>query len=56
VLVGMPIVLFGVIWLMDRSYVRPLWAQGAGNIMVLIGAISMTLGGLVCRKIVNFKY
>jgi tight adherence protein B len=56
VLVGMPIVLFGVIWLMDRSYVRPLWAQGAGNIMVLMGAISMTLGGLVCRKIVNFKY
>ena len=56
VLVGMPIVLFGVIWLMDRSYVRPLWAQGAGNIMVLIGAVSMTLGGLVCRKIVNFKY
>jgi tight adherence protein B len=56
VLVGMPIFLFGIIWLMDRPYVRPLWAETAGNFMVLAGVISMTLGGLVCKKIVNFKY
>jgi tight adherence protein B len=56
VLVGMPFVLFMMIFFVDRGYVRPLWAQSAGHIMVIIGLISMTLGGLVCRKIVNFKY
>ncbi|HEY3614198.1 MAG TPA: type II secretion system F family protein [Gaiellales bacterium] len=56
VLVGMPIFLFGIIWLMDRPYVRPLWSQTVGNLMVAAGLVSMTLGGLVCRKIVNFKY
>jgi tight adherence protein B len=56
VLVGMPMFLFCLIWLVDRPYVRPLWAQTAGNFMVLAGLVSMGLGGLVCRKIVNFKY
>ena len=28
----------------------------AGHIMVIIGLVSMALGGLVIRKIVNFKY
>jgi tight adherence protein B len=56
VLVGMPFFLAAVIFLLDRSYIRPLWAQGTGHIMVLIGLISMSLGALVCRKIVNFKY
>ena len=40
----------------DRSYVRPLWTQSAGHIMVLLGLASMAIGGLVVRKIVNFKY
>jgi tight adherence protein B len=56
VLVGMPMFLFLLIWLVDRPYVRPLWAQTAGNFMVVAGLVSMGLGGLVCRKIVNFKY
>jgi tight adherence protein B len=56
VLVGMPMFLFCLIWLVDRPYVRPLWAETAGNFMVLAGLISMGLGGVVCRKIVNFKY
>jgi tight adherence protein B len=56
VLVGMPFFLAGIIFLLDRSYIRPLWAQGTGHIMVLVGLISMAMGALVCRKIVNFKY
>ena len=56
VLVGMPFALAFMIFLIDPSYVRPLWAESAGHIMVVIGLISMTLGGLVVRKIVNFKY
>jgi tight adherence protein B len=56
VLVGMPFFLAGIIFLLDRSYIRPLWANGTGHIMVLIGLISMAMGALVCRKIVNFKY
>ena len=56
VLVGMPFFLAGIIFLLDRSYIRPLWANSTGHIMVLIGLISMSLGALVCRKIVNFKY
>jgi tight adherence protein B len=56
VLVGMPFFLAAMIFLIDRSYIRPLWAQSTGHIMVLVGLISMTLGAVVCRKIVNFKY
>jgi tight adherence protein B len=56
VLVGMPFFLAGMIFLVDRSYIRPLWAESAGHIMIVIGLISMSLGALACRKIVNFKY
>ena len=56
VLVGMPFFLAAMIFLIDRSYIRPLWATNAGHIMVIIGLISMSLGALACRKIVNFKY
>ena len=52
----MPFFLFCMLFLMDRSYVRPLWAQSAGHMMVLAGLVSMGLGALVVRKIVNFKY
>ena len=56
VLVGMPFFLAAMIFLIDRAYIRPLWTQSAGHIMVLIGLISMGMGAIVCRKIVNFKY
>jgi tight adherence protein B len=56
VLVGMPFFLAAMIFLIDRSYIRPLWTQSAGHIMVLVGLASMTMGAIVCRKIVNFKY
>jgi tight adherence protein B len=56
VLVAMPFFLALMIFFVDRSYIRPLWAQSAGHIMVLIGLISMAMGAIVCRKIVNFKY
>jgi tight adherence protein B len=56
VLVGMPFGLAFMIFLIDRSYLRPLWATSAGHIMVIVGLISMAFGGLVTRKIVNFKY
>jgi Flp pilus assembly protein TadB len=52
----MPFFLAAMIFVIDRSYIRPLWAQSAGHIMVLIGLVSMTMGAIVCRKIVNFKY
>ena len=52
----MPFFLAFMISLVDRSYMRPLWATSAGHIMIIIGLISMTIGGLVIRKIVNFKY
>ena len=42
--------------LVDRSYLRPLWATSAGHLMIIIGLISMAFGGIVTRKIVNFKY
>ena len=56
VLVGMPFALAFMISLVDRSYLRPLWATSAGHLMIIIGLISMCFGGIVTRKIVNFKY
>ena len=44
VLVGMPFFIAAMIFLIDRSYIRPLWATSAGHIMVLVGLVSMTMG------------
>jgi Flp pilus assembly protein TadB len=52
----MPFALAFMISLVDRSYLRPLWATSAGHLMIIIGLISMCFGGIVTRKIVNFKY
>ena len=56
VLVGMPFALALMIFFVDPGYLRPLWATSTGHLMVIIGLISMAFGGLVTRKIVNFKY
>jgi tight adherence protein B len=56
VLVGMPFALALMIFFVDPGYLRPLWATSTGHLMVVIGLISMAFGGLVTRKIVNFKY
>jgi tight adherence protein B len=56
VLVGMPFGLALMIFLVDPGYLRPLYSTSTGHLMIIIGLISMTFGGLVTRKIVNFKY
>jgi tight adherence protein B len=56
VLVGMPFALAALIFLVDRSYLRPLWADGTGHLLVIVGLVSMSFGAIACRKIVNFKY
>ena len=39
-----------MIFLIDRSYIRPLSTTSAGHVMVLIGLASMTMGAIVCPQ------
>jgi tight adherence protein B len=38
------------------EYIAPLFATRTGNIMILVGLVWMTLGILVMRKMINFKF
>lgn len=56
VLLGMPFFLGFLIWLLNPGYIHPLFATYAGNVMMGIGIVSMILGSIILRRIVNFKY
>jgi tight adherence protein B len=56
VLLGMPFFLAFLIWLLNPSYIHPLFATYPGNVMIGIGVVSMILGSIILRRIVNFKY
>jgi tight adherence protein B len=55
VLVALPFFLVCVITLINRSFMRPLWAQHAGHVLVIMGLVMMALGSLILKKIVSFR-
>ena len=56
VLLVLPFMLAGVITLINRAYMRPLYFSDTGHKLIIFIFVSMLLGGLVIRKIVNFRY
>jgi tight adherence protein B len=56
VLLGMPFFLSLVMFAMKPSYMRPLFWTSTGHMMMLIGCISLSIGGVIVRKMVNFRY
>ena len=55
VLIGLPIVLGGVLTLVNPKYMSPLYSTSTGHHLIIVGIVMMTFGYLVLKKIVSFK-
>jgi tight adherence protein B len=55
VLVGLPFLVFGAIWLINTEYMKPLITTSTGHKLILITFGMMTVGSLILKKIVSFK-
>jgi tight adherence protein B len=55
IIVLMPVVLAGILYLMDPELIRRLWTTWIGLTMVLLMLILQTLGALMIRKIVRIE-
>jgi tight adherence protein B len=56
VLVGMPFFIGIGLTAINESYISPLFTTGAGHIMIVVGLILISLGTVILRKMVNFRY
>jgi tight adherence protein B len=54
-LIGIPFFLAGVITLVNRTYMHPLYYSHTGHIVILIGLVMMGFGSLILKKIVSFR-
>jgi tight adherence protein B len=55
VLLGMPIFIGLALTLMSPEYMAPMFETRTGHLMLVAGAISMTLGYVACMKVVSVK-
>jgi tight adherence protein B len=54
-LIGIPFFLAGIITLLNRNYMQPLWHTSTGHILVIAGLLMMGFGSLILQKIVSFR-
>jgi len=54
-LIGLPFFIMFAISLLNPRYLHPLFHSSAGHMLLLIGAVMMTVGSLLIKKIVSFK-
>jgi tight adherence protein B len=54
-LIGIPFFLAGVITLVNRTYMHPLYYSHTGHIVIFIGLVMMGFGSLILKKIVSFR-
>jgi tight adherence protein B len=55
VLVGLPFVTAGLITLINRPFMEPLYHTGTGHLLIVLGLVMMTVGSLILKKIVSFR-
>jgi len=55
VLVGLPFFLAGVLTLINRSFMAPLWQDHIGHVLIIVGISMMAIGSAFLKKIVSFK-
>ncbi len=56
VLIGLPFFVAGMLTLLNSEYMSPLWHTGTGHKLIALMLVMMTVGSLILRKIVNFRY
>ncbi len=54
-LIGIPFFLAGVITLVNRNYMHPLYFSHTGHIVMIVGLVMMGIGSLILKKIVSFR-
>jgi tight adherence protein B len=52
---ALPVVLLGVISLINPDYVRPLYSTGFGHVVLAVAAVMVVAGSLVIKRIVDIK-
>ena len=55
VLCGIPFFMLGILTLMNKKFMDPLYHTSAGHKLMIIGLVMMAVGSLMLRKIVSFK-
>jgi tight adherence protein B len=55
VLVGLPFFIAAAITLLNPDYMRPLYNEHAGHVLIVLGLTMMAFGSLILKKIVSFK-
>jgi tight adherence protein B len=55
VLCGIPFFMLGILTLMNRQFMAPLYHTSAGHKLMAVGLVMMAVGSLLLRKIVSFK-
>ena len=55
VLVGLPFFIAAAITLLNPDYMRPLYNEHAGHVLIAMGLTMMAFGSLLLKKIVSFK-
>jgi tight adherence protein B len=55
VLVALPFFLGAVLSLINRAYMKPLFHDSAGHLMIVVAMIMMAVGSLILKKIVSFR-
>ncbi|HEX2044661.1 MAG TPA: VWA domain-containing protein [Gaiellaceae bacterium] len=56
VLIGLPFFVAGMLTLVNEQYMRPLWSTSIGHKLLILMVVMMTIGSLILRKLVNFRY
>jgi tight adherence protein B len=54
-LVGLPFLMAAAIFALNPRYLAPLWTTQTGVFLVVFALFSITIGGLILKKIVSFK-
>jgi tight adherence protein B len=54
-LIGIPFFLAGVITLLNREYMHPLYHTSTGHILIIVMLMMMAFGSLILKKIVSFR-
>jgi tight adherence protein B len=50
-----PLVMIGAIYLVNPTYIEPLWAEEAGRSIVLVATVLIFLGYVICRRMAQIK-
>jgi len=54
-LVGIPFLIAGMVTLLNRPYMRPLYFTTTGRLAILVGLVMISIGSLILKKIVSFR-